>query len=136
MARRNVIVSVMNAKNRGIAKAFYTWKKGPHKAINDPNHIKRVINGLTAWKNIRLKGNDYLIPYIRSNRICLTECGSYIALHGKDFIIYQNGGERFATAVESTKMIQPYIEVNQRGPTYHQWLYNMHHKVKHFMIRK
>lgn len=90
MARQNVCASVEIHKNRSIAKGFYKWKKNPNLAINDPMHIKRLINGLTAWVNIRNKGNNYLIPYIRSNRICFTDCGSYVA-YFKDFIIYQNG---------------------------------------------
>lgn len=133
-ARRNVAASVEVAKNRDISKAFYTWRKNKDHAINDPLHIKRLVNSQKAFKEIRTKGNAFLIPYIRANRVVFTDCGAYV-YYVERFTMFIHGGEYIPTAEEQKALRTPYIEANERGADFHKWLYDMHHKIKHFMIR-
>lgn len=133
-ARRNVAASVETYHGRSIGKAFFKFQRDPHKAINDPLHIKRIINGGESWRKIRREGDSYLTRFIRSNRVIFTECGAYVA-YVSSFTMFIDGLEYIPTATQQKALRGPYIDVNGRGPDYHDWLYKMHHKIKHFMIR-
>lgn len=108
-----------------------------HTLINDRNHIKRLINGSQALYKIRSQGDDYLIRYIRDNRTIFTAEGDYVYLDCETCMIALVTNEMFyhLNAEQNQVARQPYIDVNQRGPAYHAWLYRMHHRIKHFMIR-
>lgn len=133
-ARRNVTASEAIANSRDIEKAYWQYVASPNRAINDPLHIRRVFNGQTASIKIRKMGDAYLIPFIRSNRIVFTDCGGYV-YYLKQFVIIKGCREYIPTSDEQKLLRNPYIDINDRGPVYHAWLYGMHHKVKHFMIR-
>lgn len=133
-ARRNIAASEKAGHSRNVAKAFRAYAEDANKAINDPLHIKRVINGGQAWRKIRQEGDAYLIRFIRSNRVTFTECGAYVS-YVTAFTLIKEGREYIPTDDEQKALRMPYIDVNARGPDYHNWLYKMHHKIKHFMIR-
>lgn len=133
-ARRNVAASVQTYHGRNIGKAFFKFQCDPNRAINDPLHIRRIINGGEAWRKIRQEGDSYLIRFIRSNRVIFTECGAYVA-HVTSFTMFIDGREYIPTPNEQKALRTPYIDVNGRGPAFHDWLYRMHHKIKFFMIR-
>lgn len=133
-ARRNVTASEAIANSRNISKAYVTYIVNPNKAINDPLHIRHLFNCQAASQKIRKMGDVYLIPFIRSNRIVFTDCGGYV-YYLKHFVIIKGCREYIPTSDEQKLLRIPYIDINDRGPTYYAWLYGMHHKVKHFMIR-
>lgn len=133
-ARRNVAASVQTYHGRAIGKAFFKYQRDPHGAINDPLHIRRIINGGEAWRKIRQEGDAYLIRFIRSNRVIFTPCGAYVA-YVDSFTMFIDGLEYIPTAEQQKALRMPYIDVNGRGPAFHDWLYRMHHKIKFFMIR-
>ena len=133
-ARRNVAASVSCHHGRYIARSWFKFKADPNKAINDPLHIRRVINNGEAWRKIRQEGDAYLIRFIRSNRVIFTSCGAYVA-HVSAFTMFSCGQEYIPPPVQQVALKQPYIDVNARGPAFHDWLYRMHHKIKFFMIR-
>lgn len=133
-ARRNVAASVQTYHGRNIGKAFFKFQRDPHGAINDPLHIRRIINGGEAWRKIRQEGDAYLIRFIRSNKVIFTECGAYVA-YVSSFTVFIDGLEYIPTAEQQKALRTPYIDVNGRGPAFHDWLYRMHHKIKFFMIR-
>lgn len=136
-ARINVLVPEYEAKARNIAQALQTWKDNKNKAINDPSHIRRLINGSAALRKVKAQGDKYLIPYIRQNVTIFTNNGEYV-YYIKDCVGIVSKGKRYKLNGNDVKQlaIQAYIDVNDRGPAYHRWLYNMHHKIKHFMIRQ
>lgn len=136
-ARINVLVPEYEAKARNIAQALQTWKDNKNKAINDPSHIRRLINGSAALRKVKAQGDKYLIPYIRQNVTIFTNNGEYV-YYIKDCVEIVSKGKRYKLNGNDVKQlaIQAYIDVNDRGPAYHRWLYNMHHKIKHFMIRQ
>lgn len=133
-ARRNIAASVQAGNSRNIAKALRAYVQDANRAINDPLHIKRVINGGEAWRKIRQEGDAYLIRFIRSNRVIFTPCGAYVA-YVERFTMFKAGREYIPTDDEQKALRTPYIDVNGRGPAFHDWLYRMHHKIKFFMIR-
>lgn len=108
-----------------------------HELINDRNHIKRLINGSGALHKIRSQGDRYLLPYIRQNRTIFTVNGDYVFLDCETCMIALVTNETFYHLNEEQNQVarQPYIEVNQRGPAYHDQLYKMHDKIKRLMIR-
>lgn len=133
-ARRNVAASVQIHHKRGIDKAYWQYIANPNKAINDPFHIRRIINGGEAWRKIRREGDGYLIRFIRSNKVIFTECGAYV-YYLERFMMIIEGREWLPTDQDQKALRGPYIAVNERGPAFHDWLYRMHHKIKFFMIR-
>ena len=133
-ARRNVAASVQTYHGRNIGKAFFNFQRDPHGAINDPHHIRRIINGGQAWEKIRKQGNDYLIRFIRDNKVIFTPCGAYVS-YVRAFTMFIDGLEYIPTDKQQKTLRTPYIDVNERGPAFHDWLYRMHHKIKFFMIR-
>jgi hypothetical protein len=67
-------------------------------------------------------GDKYLIPFIQQNRTIFTECGAYV-YYLVDFGVV-SGGKRVTLDAEQQKEIrQPYLDVNDRGPAYHDNLY-------------
>lgn len=133
-ALRNVAASEAIANTRNIEKTYWQYVANPNRAINDPLHIRRLFNGQVASQKIRKMGDVYLIPFIRSNRIVFTDCGGYV-YYLKHFVIIKGCREHIPTSDEQKLLRIPYIDINDRGPAYHAWLYGMHHKIKHFMIR-
>lgn len=135
-ARRNVSASVQAYHGRRIGKAFFKFQSDRHGAVNDPLHIRRIINGGESWRKIRKEGDAYLIPFIRSNRIIFTSCGAYVAQGVRGgFTMFTNGVEYLPTPLQQKTLKTPYIDANIRGPEFHDWLYRMHHRIKFFMIR-
>lgn len=155
-ARINVVVPEIAARQESIAhwKMFISMAKVNefrkrtgsqlkadavtiHTLINNRLHHKRFVNGSQAYYKIKQNKNDYLINYIRSNLAIFTDKGEYVYYikdcvevisEGKVYIVNNNEQKQLA--------IQAYIDVNERGPKFHRDLYNMHHKIKHFMIRQ
>lgn len=132
-ARINIIADLKNHHRRRIAQAIAIFKNNPHKVINDTKHIQRLINGEKALYSVRHYGDDYLIKFIRDNRLIFTPRGSYIA-YNNGFIMIIGGKEYIPTASQQKALRGLYIAINERGPSYHEWLYKMHHKIKIFMI--
>lgn len=121
-ARINVMIPEFEAKAKNIEKAYWQYRDNPNKAINDPYHIKRLINGSQAIYKTRAMGDKYMLPYLRQNCTIFTECGAYVYYLFSFSII--SGGERVALNAEQQREIrQPYIDVNERGPAYHDRLY-------------
>lgn len=133
-ARRNMAASVALWRKRDINALRGEYLANIHRAINDPYHIRRFINGQSAHNKIRDLGDAYLIPYIRANKVIFTECGAYVQ-YLKRFTMIIEGREWLPTAEQQRALRMPYIDVNGRGPAFHDWLYRMHHKIKFFMIR-
>lgn len=67
-ARRNVAASEAIANTRNIEKTYWQYVANPNRAINDPLHMRRLVDGQEASQKIRKMGDAYLIPFIRSNR--------------------------------------------------------------------
>ena len=133
-ARRNMAASVALWRKRDINALRGDYLANIHKAINDPLHIRRFINGQSAHNKIRDLGDSYLIPYIRCNKVIFTECGAYV-YYLERFMMVIGGREWLPTDQDQKALRGPYIAVNERGPAFHDWLYRMHHKIKFFMIR-
>lgn len=108
-----------------------------HELINDRNHIKRLINGSGALTKIRRQGDQYLIPFIRANKTIYTVNGDYVFLDCETCMIALVTNETFYHLNEQQNQVarQPYVDVNKRGPAYHDQLYRMHDKIKRLMIR-
>jgi len=136
-ARINVLVPEYEARSRDIKKALSAWCEDSNKAINDPYHIRKLFNGSAALRKVKQFGNDYLIRYIRDNRTIFTDNGDYV-YYIKECVEVVTNGKRLKLNSDEVKQlaIEAYCDVNDRGPAYHRWLYNMHHKIKHFMIRQ
>lgn len=155
-ARINVVVPEIAARQESIAhwKMFISLAKVNemrkragsklkpdavtiHTLINDRLHHRRFVNGSQAYYKIKQNKNDYLIRFIRSNVTIFTDKGDYV-YYIKNYVeIISEGKVHFIDNNEQKQLaIQAYIDVNDRGPAYHRWLYNMHHKIKHFMIRQ
>lgn len=124
------------------AKKRAGWKVKPdevtiHTLINNRLHHKRFVNGSQAYYKVKAQGDKYLIPYIRSNRTIFTDKGDYVYLGSNSQIEIISNGEVYHLNNNDEKQLarQAYIDVNARGPAYHDWLYRMHHRIKHFMIR-
>lgn len=133
-ARINVLVPEYEAKSRDIKKALSTWCENSNKAINDPYHIKRLINGSAALRKVKQFGDDYLIRYIRDNRTIFTDSGDYVYYMGTIAII-SDGVTHLICDPDAARLAkQAYIDVNDRGPAYHNNLYRTWHRIKHFMI--
>lgn len=132
-ARVNIITDLKNHHRRRIDQAVASFKNNPHKVINDTKHIQRLINGAKALYSVRHYGNDYLIRFIRDNRLIFTPRGSYIA-YSNGFMMIIGGKEYIPTASQQKALRELYIAINERGKSYHEWLYKMHHKIKIFMI--
>ncbi|AIA64683.1 hypothetical protein HL10_gp153 [Cronobacter phage CR8] len=133
-ARRNAIASEAIHRKKHIEEARQRFKADPNKAINDPYHIRKLYNGGAAGRKIRQEGDAYTIRFIRSNRMIFTECGAYV-YYVTAFGMIKEGREYIPTAEQQKELRTPYIDVNGRGPAFHDWLYRMHHKIKFFMIR-
>lgn len=131
-ARVNIMADLQNHHRKRIAQVIASFKNDPHKVINDTKHIQRLINGAKALYSVRHYGNDYLIRFIRDNRLIFTPRGSYIA-YSNGFIMIIGGKEYIPTASQQKALRGLYIAINERGPSYHEWLYKMHHKIKIFM---
>lgn len=134
-AKINVMIPEIEGHKGRLAEAAETWKTNKHKAINDPMHIKRLINGSTALRKVKQQGDDYLIPFIRQNLTIFTDKGDYVYYMGTVAIISEGITYLICDPGPARLAKQAYIDVNDRGPTYHDWLYRMHHRIKHFMIR-
>lgn len=134
-ARINVMIPEIEGHKNRLAIAAETWKANPHKAINDPMHIRRLINGSEALRKVKAQGDKYLLSYIRQNLTIFTDKGEYIYYITRHCEIVSQG-KRFKLDSDDVKQlaIQAYIDVNDRGPAYHRELYRMWHRVKHFMI--
>jgi hypothetical protein len=133
-ARRNIAASVALWRKRDINALRGDYLVNIHRAINDPYHIRRFINGQSAHNKIRDLGDTYLIPYIRANKVIFTECGAYV-YYLERFMMVIEGREWLPTDQDQKALRGPYNTVNERGPAFHDWLYGMHHKIKFFMIR-
>lgn len=108
-----------------------------HTLINNRLHHKRFVNGSQAYYKIKENKADYLIRYIRSNLTIFTDKGDYVYYIKNCVEIISKGDVYFINDTEQKQLaIQAYIDVNDRGPAYHRWLYDMHHKIKHYMIRQ
>lgn len=121
-ARFNVMIPELEANTRRLATARQVWRADIHKAINDAHHVRRLMNGAQALYKARRMGNEYVIPYIRSNRTIFTECGAYV-YYIKSFTVIKNGVEYPLTEEESAPLRDAYIAVNERGPDYHDRLH-------------
>lgn len=122
------------------AKKRAGWKVKPddvtiHTLINNRLHHKRFVNGSQAYYKVKAQGDKYLIPYIRSNRAIFTDKGDYVYYMGTVAIISEGITYLICDPGPARLAKQAYIDVNDRGPAYHDWLYRMHHRIKHFMIR-
>lgn len=114
-ARRNIAASVQAGNSQNIANALRAYVQDANRAINDPLHVRRIINGGEAWRKIRQEGDAYLIRFIRSNRVIFTPCGAYVAYVGR-FTMFKEGREYIPTDDEQKALRTPYIDVNGRGP--------------------
>lgn len=121
-------------RNHGKAKPGH---ESIHELINDRDHIKRVINGSAALTKIRCEGDPYLIRFIRANKAIFTVSGDYVFLDCETCMIALVTNESFYHLNHEQNQVarQPYIDVNERGPAYHDQLYRMHDKIKRLMIR-
>lgn len=134
-ARWNIAASVALWRKRDINALRGDYLANIHRAINDPYHIRRFINGQSAHNKIRDLGDAYLIPYIRANKVIFTECGAYV-YYLKRFTMFIEGREWLPTDQDQKALTAPYIAANQRGPDYHQWLYATHSRIKRNMVVK
>ena len=132
-ARVNIIADLENHHRKRIAQTIASFKNDPHKVINDTKHIQRLINGAKALYSVRHYGDDYLIRFIRDNRLIFTPGGSYIT-YSNGFMMIIGGKEYTPTTSQQKALRELYIAINERGPSYHDWLYRIHHKIKNFMI--
>lgn len=96
-----------------------------HTLINDRNHIKRLINGAQALYKIRAQGDRYLIPFIRANLTIFTVDGDYVYLDCQTSSVALITNEKHFHLNQEYHQVarQPYIDVNERGPAYHDRLY-------------
>lgn len=108
-----------------------------HALINNPLHIRRIINGSAALYKARDLGDAYIIPYIRSNRTIFTIDGDYVFYdcQVKGIALITNENYFYLNQEQNAVAVPAYIDVNDRGPAFHDWLYRMHHRIKFFMIR-
>ena len=113
-ARINILANIKQAHTKDIDEARAAFLENPNKAINSPIHIMRVINGGQAFYKARSLGNEYLINFIRSNRVIFTPCGSYV-FYVRDFGMVVNGEHYTPTPAEQKALRQPYIDINQAG---------------------
>lgn len=135
-ARINVMIPEIEAHKNRLAIAAEVWKANPHKAINDPMHIKCLINVSEALRKVKLQGDKYLLAYIRQNCTIFTDKGDYVYYVTRCCEIVSQGKHYKLDSDEVKQLaIQAYIDVNARGPAYHRELYRMWDHVKHFMIR-
>lgn len=134
-ARLNVIASVKSPNGRHIAQALRAYVADRNRAINDPHHIPRLLNGQKALQKIRDDAESYLIPFIRANKLIFTSCGAYVT-YVHFFTLFVKGKEYLPTPSQQTTLRDPYIDVNRRGPDYHEWLYRMHRYIIRYMIIK
>lgn len=154
-ARRNIMIPEQDAHDEKIAALSYFVSRcklarlkrkaghptpgaeSIHTVINDRMHIRRIINGSAALYKARDQGESYIIPYIRSNRTIFTINGDYVYLDCQTSMIAMitNGNHYHLNQEYHQIARQPYIDVNERGTAYHDWLYRMHHRIKFFMIR-
>lgn len=154
-ARKNIMIPEQDAHDEKIAALSYFVSRcrlarlkrkaghakpgteSIHYLINDKMHIRRIINGSAALHKARKKGEAYIIPFIRSNRTIFTINGDYVYYDCQTKMIAMIIDEKhFHLNQEYNAVATPaYIDVNGRGPAYHDWLYRMHHRIKFFMIR-
>lgn len=132
-ARRNMAASVALWRKREINAMRGEYLANINRAINDPYHVRRFINGQSAHNKIRGLGDAYLIPYIRANKVIFTDCGAYVC-YLERFTLIIGGREWLPTDQDQKTLTAPYIAVNQRGPDYHQWLYATHSRIKRNMV--
>lgn len=122
-AKINVMIPEFEAKSKNIGKAYWQYMDNPNKAINDPNHIKRLINGSQAIYKARAMGDKYLLPYLRQNCTIFTACGAYVYYLGRVSVVAGGVTTLICDPEESRIATRAYIDVNERGPTYHDRLY-------------
>lgn len=84
-----------------------------HTFINDPLHIRRIVNGARALYQARKHKDSYIAAYALSNRCIFTDCGSYV-YYVKHFTVITDGREYIPTQEEQAALRDPYIEINQR----------------------
>ncbi|URC22772.1 hypothetical protein KASHIRA_01980 [Serratia phage vB_SmaM-Kashira] len=122
-ARVNVMIPELEAKSKNIYKARAQYMESPNKAINDPHHIRRLINGSQAIYKARAMGDKYLLPYLRQNCTIFTECGAYVYYLGRVSVVAGGITTLICDPDQSRIATQAYIDVNERGPAYHDRLY-------------
>jgi len=134
-ARINILVPEYEARKREIKEALSAWCTNSNKAINDPYHIRRLFNGGAALRKVKQFGNDYLIRFIRDNRTIFTDKGDYV-YYIKECVELVSQGSNIKLNSDNVKQlaIQAYIDVNHRGPDFHDNLYRTWHKIKFRMI--
>lgn len=134
-ARINVLIPEYEARSREIKKALSAWCDNSNKAINDPDHIRKLFNGSAALIKVKQFGDDYLIRYIRDNRTIFTDQGDYV-YYIKECVEVITQSKRLKLDSDEVKQLakDAYCEVNDRGPDYHNNLYRTWHRIKHFMI--
>lgn len=122
-AKINVMIPEFEAKTKRIEEAYQSFRANPNKAINDPKHIKRLINGSQAIYKARLMGDKYLLSYIRQNCTIFTECGAYVYYLGSVAVVSGGVTTLVCDPDKSKIATQAYTEVNRRGRAYHCRLY-------------
>lgn len=135
-ARQNVLLPEYEERERNIKKAYREYLANPNEAINDPYHIRRLINGGEALRKVKQYGNDYLIRFIRSNHTIFTDKGDYV-YYSSGCVEVITECNRLRLDNDEVKQLanKAYCEVNDRGPSYHDNLYRTWHRIKHLMIR-
>lgn len=108
-----------------------------HTLINNRLHHKRLINGSQAYYKVKAQGDKYLLSYIRDNCTIFTDKGEYVFYDWDTMsIVIVSQGDYYHLDSDEKKSLakQSYIAINARGPAYHDSLYRMWHRVKHYMI--
>lgn len=138
-ARINVMIPVQAAREEKIsrwkmfiamaktnqAKKLAGWQLKPdavtiHTLINNRLHHKRFINGSQAYYKVKKEGDNYLIPFIRSNRVCFTDKGDYVYYIKNCVEIISEGEIYYINSLYQKSLAeQAYIDINDRGPAYH-----------------
>ena len=81
VAIEKVVNDLKAAHTKEVSEAKAKYQDNKNKAINDPIHIKRNINGMEALNKFRATGNDYLLKFIRSNLIWFLPSGEMVDIY-------------------------------------------------------
>lgn len=122
-AKINVMIPEFEAKTKRIDEAYQQYSANPNKAVNDPYHIQRLINGSKAIYKARAMGDKYLLPYLRQNCTIFTECGAYVYYIGCVCVVAGGVTTLICDPDQNRLAVRAYIDVNERGPDYHKELY-------------
>ena len=83
IAKADVYSSECQAQSKHIAKAKAQFKANKNKAINDPYHVRRLMNNMPVSVKMKTFGDDYLVNFIRSNVIWFNKDGTKADIYGE-----------------------------------------------------